>query len=134
VGAVGDCSTADGTATEVVDNTAHGWGALIPEQPETPAEKIAGNHCRPNRIDCHEGVDGPRLFRPRLLRLTEDFPMDKDRIAGAAKEAKGSIKEAAGKVMGDSKLQAEGKADKAAGKVQNAVGGLKDAARDALNK
>ena len=57
--------------------------------------------------------------------------MDKDRIEGSANQAKGAIKEAAGKVTGDAKLQAEGKAEKAAGKVQNAVGGLKDAARDA---
>ena len=53
--------------------------------------------------------------------------MDKDRIEGAATQAKGSVKEAAGKLTGDQKLQAEGKADKAAGKVQNAVGGIKDA-------
>lgn len=58
--------------------------------------------------------------------------MDKDRIAGAAKQVKGTIKEAAGKVTGDVKTQAEGKADKSAGKVQNAVGGAKEAARDAL--
>jgi uncharacterized protein YjbJ (UPF0337 family) len=58
--------------------------------------------------------------------------MDKDRIEGAANQAKGAIKEAAGKVTGDTKLQAEGAADKAAGKVQNAVGGAKDAIRDAL--
>jgi uncharacterized protein YjbJ (UPF0337 family) len=53
--------------------------------------------------------------------------MDKDRIAGAAKEIKGSIKETIGKATGDVKLQADGKADKVEGKVQNAVGGLKDA-------
>lgn len=53
--------------------------------------------------------------------------MDKDRIAGAAKEAKGTIKEAAGKALGDAKLTADGKSDKIAGKIQNAVGGLKDA-------
>jgi uncharacterized protein YjbJ (UPF0337 family) len=35
----------------------------------------------------------------------------------------------AGKVTGDTKLEAEGKADKVAGKVQNAVGGLKDTLR-----
>ena len=57
--------------------------------------------------------------------------MDKDRIEGAANQAKGAIKQAAGKVTGDTKLQAEGAADKAKGKVQNAVGGAKDALRDA---
>ena len=53
--------------------------------------------------------------------------MDKDRIAGAAKEIKGSIKQTIGKMTGDAELQADGKADKVEGKVQNAVGGLKDA-------
>ncbi len=53
--------------------------------------------------------------------------MNKDRIAGAAKQVKGAVEEATGKVLGDAKLQAEGKADKVEGKVQNAVGGAKDA-------
>ena len=57
--------------------------------------------------------------------------MDKDRIEGSANQAKGAIKEAAGKVTGDAKLQAEGKADKAGGTVKNIVGGAKDAIRDA---
>ena len=55
--------------------------------------------------------------------------MDKDRIEGSAKQAKGSIKEAAGKALGDAKLEGEGKADKAEGKVQNTIGGVKDALR-----
>jgi uncharacterized protein YjbJ (UPF0337 family) len=57
--------------------------------------------------------------------------MDEDRVAGSAQNMKGKIKEAAGKVMGDSKMKAEGKADQVAGKVRNAVGGAKDAIRDA---
>jgi uncharacterized protein YjbJ (UPF0337 family) len=60
--------------------------------------------------------------------------MDKDRIAGAAKQAKGAVKEAVGKAVGDNKLAAEGKSDKVEGKVQNAVGGMKDAVRDALKE
>ena len=56
--------------------------------------------------------------------------MDKDRIQGAAEQGKGKVKEQAGKLTGDQKLQSEGKADKAAGKVQNTVGGLKDSLRD----
>jgi uncharacterized protein YjbJ (UPF0337 family) len=56
--------------------------------------------------------------------------MDKDRIAGAAKEIKGSIKETIGKATGDAKLEADGKADKVEGKVQKAVGGLKDAVKN----
>lgn len=53
--------------------------------------------------------------------------MNKDRIAGAAKQAKGAIKEAAGRALGDAKLEAEGRSDKVEGVIQNAVGGAKDA-------
>jgi uncharacterized protein YjbJ (UPF0337 family) len=53
--------------------------------------------------------------------------MNKDRIAGSAKEIKGSVKETIGKVVGDAKLESDGKADKIEGKVQNAIGGIKDA-------
>jgi uncharacterized protein YjbJ (UPF0337 family) len=56
--------------------------------------------------------------------------MNKDRIAGAAKEAKGSVKETVGKAVGDSKLESEGKADKVEGKIQNAIGGHKDALKE----
>jgi uncharacterized protein YjbJ (UPF0337 family) len=58
--------------------------------------------------------------------------MDKDRVEGMGHQAKGAVKDAAGKVLGDKKMEAEGKTEKAAGKVQNAVGGAKDAARDAM--
>jgi len=37
-------------------------------------------------------------------------------------------------VLGDSKLQAEGKADKLKGAVHNAVGSAKDAVREAADK
>jgi uncharacterized protein YjbJ (UPF0337 family) len=57
--------------------------------------------------------------------------MDKDRSAGIGHQVKGSVKEAAGKVTGDKKLEAEGKGEKVGGKVQNAVGGAKDSIRDA---
>ena len=60
--------------------------------------------------------------------------MDKDRVAGSVKRIGGSIKEAVGKAVGDTKLQSEGKADQAEGKVQNAVGGIKDTLRDAVKK
>ena len=60
--------------------------------------------------------------------------MDKDRIEGAIEQAKGAVKETVGKAVGDVKLQVEGQNEKAAGKVQNAVGGVKDAARDTLKE
>ncbi|MDB5511785.1 MAG: hypothetical protein JWR08_1268 [Enterovirga sp.] len=55
--------------------------------------------------------------------------MDKDRIEGALEKAKGTLKDLAGKVTGDTKLEAEGKTQKAAGTVQNTVGGVKDTLR-----
>ena len=55
--------------------------------------------------------------------------MDKDRIEGSVEQAKGKLKEVAGKVTGDAKLEADGKAEGTAGKIQNAGGGLKDALR-----
>jgi uncharacterized protein YjbJ (UPF0337 family) len=58
--------------------------------------------------------------------------MHRDEMKGAGKDAKGQIKEAAGKVTGDERLEAEGQTDQAAGKVQKGVGNLKDAARDVL--
>ena len=56
--------------------------------------------------------------------------MDKDRIKGAADQAKGTLKESAGKITGDAKLRTEGKADKLKGKVENAVGGVRDVVRE----
>ena len=35
--------------------------------------------------------------------------MDKDRIKGSAEQAKGAVKEVVGKLLGDKKLQTEGK-------------------------
>ena len=51
--------------------------------------------------------------------------MDKDRVEGSLEQAKGKVKEVVGKVTGDAKTEAEGKAQKTAGKIQNAVGGLR---------
>ncbi len=58
--------------------------------------------------------------------------VDKDRVEGSAKNIGGKIKEGFGKLTGDSKTEAEGKADQADGKVQNTVGGIKDTVRDAF--
>ena len=55
--------------------------------------------------------------------------MDKDRIAGIANQAKGAVKDAAGKMTGDKSLEAEGKMDKAKGAARQAVGDVKDAAK-----
>lgn len=55
--------------------------------------------------------------------------MDKDRIKGTVKQAKGSAKESIGKLTGDPSLEVEGKVDQAEGTVQKAYGKAKDALR-----
>jgi uncharacterized protein YjbJ (UPF0337 family) len=57
----------------------------------------------------------------------KETQMDKNR--SAANQAKGAVKEVAGKTTGDKKLQTEGTRDKAKGQVQSAVGGAKDTLR-----
>jgi uncharacterized protein YjbJ (UPF0337 family) len=73
------------------------------------------------------------LIRGRQAARSKETEMDKDRVSGAAHQVKGAVKEGVGKLTGDAKTEAEGKAEKAAGKVQNAVGGAKDAVRDATD-
>ncbi len=80
----------------------------------------AGNLDHAGPLPGHRAVPRPR-------REEDAMAIDKDRIEGAAEQAKGLAKEVAGKVTGDAKLEAEGKAQKAGGKVQNAAGGVKDA-------
>jgi uncharacterized protein YjbJ (UPF0337 family) len=53
--------------------------------------------------------------------------MNKDRLIGVGKQIAGSAKRALGKLVGDAKLQVDGKAERVEGKLQNAVGGAKDA-------
>jgi uncharacterized protein YjbJ (UPF0337 family) len=59
--------------------------------------------------------------------------MDREHVKGAADKAKGAVKDAAGKITGDTKLEAEGKIDKAKGLAHNAAGDVKDAVRKATD-
>ncbi len=52
--------------------------------------------------------------------------MDKDRVAGAGKQMIGAAKQTIGKLVGDAKLQTDGKVEQIEGKLQNAVGSAKD--------
>lgn len=52
--------------------------------------------------------------------------MNKDQVNGRAETLKGNVKEAAGKVVGNERLTAEGKTEQAAGKVQSKVGDVKN--------
>ena len=59
--------------------------------------------------------------------------MDREHVKGAADKVKGAVKDAAGKMTGDKKLQAEGKIDKAKGEAHKMAGDVKDAARHATD-
>jgi uncharacterized protein YjbJ (UPF0337 family) len=49
----------------------------------------------------------------------------RDKAEGTANQAKGHIKEQAGKAVGNPNLRDEGRADQAAGKVQKKAGDIK---------
>jgi uncharacterized protein YjbJ (UPF0337 family) len=69
------------------------------------------------------------VYDPTAFTTLEATTMNKDRIRGSAKQAKGKIKEVVGKATGDRKLEGQGKADQLKGKVRSAVGGLKETLR-----
>lgn len=58
--------------------------------------------------------------------------VNRDQVAGVAKQIKGSVKQAAGKATGDRRVQAEGTAEKVSGKVQKTYGDVKDKVRKAF--
>jgi uncharacterized protein YjbJ (UPF0337 family) len=59
--------------------------------------------------------------------------MDKDRIAGSAKDFAGKVETTVGNIAGDAKTQAAGSTREATGMAQNLYGQAKDAARDATD-
>ena len=60
--------------------------------------------------------------------------MDRRRIEGGLKKATGSIKEQAGKVVGNRHLENEGKAEKTEGHIRSGVGKAMDAIREVVEK
>ena len=59
--------------------------------------------------------------------------MDKDRIAGSAKDFAGKVEGAVGDIASDPRTQAAGRAREATGTAQNLYGQAKDAAREAMD-
>lgn len=60
--------------------------------------------------------------------------MNKDQIQGRVEEAKGTVKQAAGRVTGRPDLEDQGTIDKAAGKIQKTYGDVKDQVESAVKK
>ncbi|UIJ71271.1 CsbD family protein [Aurantimonas sp. HBX-1] len=59
--------------------------------------------------------------------------VDENQIKGGAKEIGGKIKEAAGRAVGNERLEAEGEVDQVEGKTQKNYGKVKDAVKDQLS-
>ena len=57
--------------------------------------------------------------------------INKDQVEGRVKEAKGTIKEVAGKLVGNESMEAKGKIQKNLGKVQAKFGDVKEDVKDA---
>ena len=57
--------------------------------------------------------------------------MNKDQVEGRTKEAKGKIKEVAGKLVGNEKLEIKGAIQKTLGKAQANFGDIKQDLKDA---
>src|ERR1051326_7311163 len=121
------------------DEVAH--GSITPGQGARGSGKIARNLPRKALTEDKSPPVPPQQrvrnwlsFQPFTRRPHRQGKiMDKDRIKGMGDQAKGAIKDAAGKATGDSKPQAAGKADKLKGKVENAGGGAKDPIREAAD-
>lgn len=60
--------------------------------------------------------------------------MSTNRVEGAVDKGVGAVKEAAGKAVGNERLEAEGVAQKTKGDVQNKVGQAQDKIGDAIKK
>lgn len=59
--------------------------------------------------------------------------MNKDHVEGTWKETKGKIKEEAGHVTGDSRLENEGLRDQVVGKVEKRIANVKDAVKKGVD-
>jgi len=60
--------------------------------------------------------------------------MSQNRMSGAGHEAKGVIKEAAGRLSGNRRMQAEGVAEKLAGRAQKNIGKAQNKTAKAIKK
>jgi uncharacterized protein YjbJ (UPF0337 family) len=72
----------------------------------------------------HAASLGPRSFGTELV-------VNKEQIEGATQKGVGAVKEAAGKAVGNPKLEAEGVADKAVGAAKQGAGDVKSAVHKA---
>lgn len=60
--------------------------------------------------------------------------MNKDQVDGRLEQAKGKLKEVAGKLTGNERLEAEGDVDQVAGKTEATVGDAKEKVKNTIDK
>ena len=75
-------------------------------------------------------VPGRRLVEKLSGKCEEQFMSAENKAGNMADKAKGKIKEAAGKAVGNERLIAEGKADQVKGDAKQAAEKAKDAFKD----
>src|SRR5664280_2220898 len=105
--------------------------AVLPLRPCPLSDRGIRPHVCGGGTFIHVHSLSPRSQHPHNERTNK---MNKDRIQGSVEQAKGKVKEVAGKVTGDSKLESEGKVQVGTGKIQNAVGGFKDTVKEAVKQ
>jgi uncharacterized protein YjbJ (UPF0337 family) len=76
---------------------------------------------------------GTKASRPLtgVHQQEQAMGINKDQVEGRVKEAKGTIKEVAGKLVGNESMEAKGKIQKNVGKVQAKFGDVKEDVKDA---
>ena len=72
--------------------------------------------------------------RAALFLNFQGISMNKDQVKGRVEQSSGTIKEAAGKLVGNDRLRTEGAAEKVKGKVQASYGDAKENAKDKVKK
>jgi uncharacterized protein YjbJ (UPF0337 family) len=58
--------------------------------------------------------------------------MDRDRVEGIGHQVLGAVKQGLGKILGDTKMEADGVAERATGRAQNALGSTRDEVRNTI--
>jgi uncharacterized protein YjbJ (UPF0337 family) len=71
-----------------------------------------------------------RSTSPQHRRKT----MNKNQVQGRTEQAKGKVKEVAGKAVGNKRLETEGKVDQVSGKTEANYGDTKEKAKDAIDR
>ncbi len=92
---------------------------------------------RSKRSDEQTALAGEFILTPEVAPLRNspalstqscdtECRVNKDQVKGQIKKVKGNIKENAGKVLGDKKMESKGAVQNAAGKIQKAYGDVKE--------